>query len=36
MRPGAGPQKLDVYDVDEGTGVDIPTLGALGTLLLEP
>jgi hypothetical protein len=36
MRPEAGPQKLDVYEVDEGTGIDIPALGALGTLVLEP
>jgi hypothetical protein len=36
MRPDAAPQKLDVYDVDEGTGIDVPVLGALGTLLLEP
>jgi len=36
MRPEAAPQKLDVYDVDEGTGIDVPALGALGTLILEP
>jgi hypothetical protein len=36
MRPEAGPQKLDVYEVEEGTGIDIPALGALGTLVLEP
>ena len=36
MRPEAGPQKLEVYDVDEGTGIDVPALGALGTLILEP
>ena len=36
MRPEAGPQRLDVYEVDEGTGIDVPKLGALGTLVLEP
>ncbi len=36
VRPDAGPQKLDVYDVEEGTGIDLPALGALGTLVLEP
>jgi hypothetical protein len=36
MRPDAGPQKLEVYEVEEGTGIDIPALGALGTLVLEP
>jgi hypothetical protein len=36
MRPEAAPQKLDVYDVEEGTGIDIPALGALGALVLEP
>ena len=36
LRPEAAPQKLDVYEVDEGTGIDIPALGALGTLILEP
>jgi hypothetical protein len=36
LRPEAGPQKLEVYDVDEGTGIDVPALGALGTLVLQP
>jgi hypothetical protein len=36
MRPEAGPLKLDTYDVEEGTGVDVPALGALGTIILEP
>jgi hypothetical protein len=36
LRPGTGPQTLEVYDVEEGTGVDVPALGALGTLILEP
>lgn len=36
LRPDAGPEKLEVYDVDEGTGIDVPKLGALGTLILEP
>ena len=36
LRPGEGPQKLEVYEVDEGTGIDVPALGALGTLVLEP
>ena len=35
MKPEAGPQKLDVYEVEEGTGIDVPKLGALGTLVLE-
>jgi len=36
MRPDAVPQKLEVYEVEEGTGIDVPALGALGTLVLEP
>jgi hypothetical protein len=36
LRPDAAPQKLEVYDVDEGTGIDVPSLGALGALVLEP
>jgi hypothetical protein len=36
MRPDAAPQKLEVYEVEEGTGIDVPALGALGTLVLEP
>jgi hypothetical protein len=36
LRPEAAPQKLETYDVDEGTGIDVPALGALGTLILEP
>jgi hypothetical protein len=36
VRPDAAPKKLEVYGVDEGTGIDIPALGALGTLVLEP
>ncbi len=36
VRPDAAAQKLDVYDVEEGTGVDVPSLGALGALVLEP
>jgi hypothetical protein len=36
MRPGAAAQKLETYDVDEGTGIDVPALGALGALVLEP
>jgi hypothetical protein len=36
LRPDAVPQKLEVYEVDEGTGIDVPALGALGTLVLEP
>jgi hypothetical protein len=35
MRPEAAPQKLEVYGVDEGTGIDVPALGALGTVILE-
>jgi hypothetical protein len=36
LRPGVAPQKLETYDVDEGTGIDVPALGALGALVLEP
>lgn len=36
VRPDAAPKKLEVYEVEEGTGIDIPALGALGTLVLEP
>ena len=36
LRPDAAAQKLDVYEVDEGTGIDIPALGAFGTMVLEP
>jgi len=36
MRPEAAPQKLEVYEVEEGTGIDVPALGALGTLVLQP
>jgi hypothetical protein len=36
MRPEAGPQKLETYEVEEGTGIDVPKLGAFGTLILEP
>jgi hypothetical protein len=35
VRPDAAPQKLEVYAVDEGTGIDVPALGAFGTLVLE-
>ncbi len=35
LRPGAAPQKLDVYDTPDGTGVDIPGVGALGAVVLE-
>jgi hypothetical protein len=35
MRPEAAPQKLDVYEVGGESGVDVPALGALGTLMLE-
>jgi len=36
LRPDADPKKLEVYEVDEGTGIDVPALGALGTLILAP
>jgi hypothetical protein len=36
LRPDAPPKTLETYPVDEGTGVDVPELGALGTLVLEP
>jgi hypothetical protein len=36
LRPGVAARKLETYDVDEGTGVDVPALGALGALVLEP
>ncbi|HVO96885.1 MAG TPA: hypothetical protein VMT15_02415 [Bryobacteraceae bacterium] len=36
LRPDAAPQALEAYDVEEGTGIDIASLGALGALVLEP
>lgn len=36
LRPDAEPKTLEVYDVDEGTGIDVPALGAFGALVLEP
>lgn len=34
-RPGAPPLKLETYPVEEGTGIDIDKVGAVGTLVLE-
>lgn len=36
LRPDAAPRALETYDVEEGTGIDVPALGALGALVLEP
>ena len=36
LRPDAAPQTLEAYDVEEGTGIDIASLGAFGALVLEP
>lgn len=38
LQPGAAPQKLEVYPVEEGpaTGVDIPLVGSYALLLIEP
>jgi hypothetical protein len=37
LRPGAPPQALELYKVEgEGTGVDIPAIGPLATILLLP
>ena len=36
LRPDAPPKTLETYPVDEGTGIDVPELGAFGTLVLEP
>jgi hypothetical protein len=35
VRPGAAPKALEIYPVEEGTGVDIPQVGALGAVVLE-
>lgn len=35
LAPGAEPKKLEVYEVDEGTGIDIDTVGVAATLVLE-
>jgi len=34
-RPDAPSKQLDVYEVEDGTGIDIPLVGAAGTLVLE-
>ena len=34
-RPDAPPQKLEVYPVEEGTGIDIDKMGWVATLVLE-
>jgi hypothetical protein len=36
LRPDAAPLTLEAYEVEGGTGVDIPALGAVGALVLEP
>jgi hypothetical protein len=33
--PGAEPRKLDLYEVEEGMGVDVPSVGVLASLVLE-
>lgn len=35
-RPEAAPRPLEIYDIEEGTGVDIPVVGALASLVLDP
>jgi hypothetical protein len=35
-RPDAPPKKLEIYEVEEGTGVDIPLVSALATVVLNP
>lgn len=35
LAPDAAPRKLEVYPIEEGTGVDIPTVSVTGTLILE-
>ncbi len=34
-RPDAASKTLELYDVEEGTGIDIPLVGAAATLVLE-
>jgi len=36
LAPGAAPKKLEVYEVEEGTGVDIDAVNVAATLVLEP
>jgi hypothetical protein len=37
LQPGAPPKPLELYNVDdEATGVDIPSVGPLATIVLEP
>lgn len=36
MAPGAAPKKVDVYEVEEGTGIDIDGVNVAATLRLEP
>jgi hypothetical protein len=33
--PGTEPRKLDLYEVEEGMGVDVPSVGVLASLVLE-
>jgi hypothetical protein len=35
-RPDAPPKKLELYEAEEGTGVDIPLVSALATVVLDP
>lgn len=35
LAPGAEPKKLEVYEVEEGSGVDIDNIGVTATLVLE-
>ena len=35
LAPGAAPKKLEVYENEEGTGVDIESVGVAATLVLE-
>jgi hypothetical protein len=35
-RPEAAPKELEIYEVEEGTGIDIPLVGALATVVMKP
>src|SRR5690606_18277250 len=35
LAPGAEPRKLEIYPVEEGSGIDVDTVAVLATLVLE-
>lgn len=35
MAPGQAAKKIEIYDNEEGTGVEIPGIGVMGTVILE-